>query len=190
VTLRRLAAALIFVVLLVLTFTRAAPPSRADSYGKGSDWCAAEASTGAFLEFWSTDILIDRYRFETIALTHDQTIALCQTGPLYNEYSSGQVRKVVSPRASPQPLTFDLIQREDPKVDTSPPSALVGRVPDGTTAVRVTLADGRTVDATVGKGLWLLWPEPGGTPVVIEALDAAGASLGLLADPNGLVSTR
>lgn len=63
---------------------------------------------------------------------------------------------------------------------------LVGRVPTGSTTVRVHAGDGAEVVAAVGNGYYLAWLTGPAMPVRIDALDASGHLLQRLEDPNGI----
>ena len=63
---------------------------------------------------------------------------------------------------------------------------LVGRVPTGSTTVRVDAGDGAEVVAAVGNGYYLAWLTGPAMPVRIDALDASGHLLQRLGDPNGI----
>jgi len=135
---------------------------------------------------WQVAVEVDHTLLSSLALTSGQKIAVCQGGKNNQDEWHGAGKAVTSQATTPQALTYAAMVRDDPSASVSPPSALAGRVPDGTARVRVVLAGGATVDAALGGGLWLAWPVPADEPVAVEALDSSGAVLGRIADPAGV----
>jgi hypothetical protein len=68
----------------------------------------------------------------------------------------------------------------------SAPPILVGRLPPGTTSVRLVFADGSHELATIGGNIWLAWLQTTREPTRIEALDESGATISHLEDVNGI----
>jgi hypothetical protein len=147
------------------------------------------SSSGQDMSGWQVAVEIDHADASVVALTSGADIALCQTYRTSDGsagFSSTDVGQSRYPAASPAVLTYITTQGKTP----DQPSLLVGRVPPATTDVRLAFADGSTQAAQIGAGLWVAWLAVPATPTKIEALDAAGAVIGRLEDPNGIRPTQ
>lgn len=146
---------------------------------------AVAACTDALGSGWQVAVEVDRADSSTLALVSGESIATCQTGKNAERTSFDNTATGVGLHPITSSPALSYLTRAGPDDKTS---FLVGRVPPGTSAVRVAFADGSEQRAVLGGGLWLAWLEQpaDATPVAIEALDAAGTVISRLADADGI----
>ena len=145
---------------------------------------ASAAKGGQTLAFgWHVAVETDRPQGSAILFTSGADTLVC----FVSRFKDGSLAVVSSglgghPGDTRTGLTLDSGMRSP----TREPDILVGRVPSGTVTVRVSAGD-RTEDmAAVANGYWLAWLTVPMVPVRIDALDATGAQLQRLEDPNGI----
>jgi len=185
------AAALLGAVLLLAacgSSAATAPPPHATA----AEACLAAAGSATDGGAWQVAVEADRADASALALVSRSDIAICRTGRTNDGAGFGNTTAGVdeSPVVTPQVLTYgSAIATTD-----GSPSILVGRVPPGTSAVRLGFGDGseqaaslgRTGEPSLGPGIWLAWLPTAAVPTSIEALDASGAVIARLADTSGV----
>ena len=164
-------------IALVVAGCGAATPSETPPYPTAAAACQAHASG------WPVDVEVDHADSSALALVSAGSIALCLAYRDGSGFGTTSVGIGGHPAPSPVVLSYLTSQTAGHEV------ILVGRFPPGAEAVRLTLADGSTHDASLGKGLWLAWLSTDSEPTLIEALDASGTTLDRLADPNPIEPT-
>jgi hypothetical protein len=135
---------------------------------------------------WQVAVKVDREAGSTLALTSGDSIATCQTWA--NAERTDYVVTVTGVGLHPTPSqpALSYLTGGESGGNTI---FLVGRVPPSASAVRVHLADGSQQEAVLGGDLWLAWLEQPGEPTGIEALDASGAVITEIVDPDGIHPT-
>jgi hypothetical protein len=132
---------------------------------------------------WHVAVEMDRPEGSAILFVSGGDALLC----FVSRSSGGSLGGVESGsgglRVSGPGLTLDL-GMGTPKAQVQ--DLLTGRVPTGTTTVKVSAATGAEDVAAVANGYYLAWLTVPAVPVQIDALDSSGHLLQRLADPNGL----
>ncbi len=146
---------------------------------------AVGACTEALGDGWQVAVEMDRNDSSVLALVWDDSVATCQTWSDAARTDFGNTVTSVGrhPAGAPGALSYLTSSRTGRLAPF-----LVGRVPPSASAVRVSFADGSALDASVGGGVWLAWPDrPSATePTLIKALDRSGSLISQLADPDGI----
>lgn len=171
-------------LLLVVAAIVAACSPDATRAETAPEFCqAALADDG----YWTTAVQLGGDKNGAMALVSGERVAGCRfLESARSGERHGTTQWAETPAASPQTLTYSVMLPLDETSDSSLAVVMTGRAPDGAALVRIVDVDGETSDATVGSGIWLAWLQRPAMPVVIEALDASGAVIGRIADPEGL----
>lgn len=139
-----------------------------------------QASTGGQLA-----VELDRADGSVMVFVSGPDLAVCHTTRMTDGTAGLGATDVAQgryPAASPAVLSLE----SGLGVAPAGPTILVGRIPAGTTAVRLTFGDGSREPAAVGNGVWVAWLATPSVPTMVEALDESGGILGQLADPTGI----
>ena len=167
-------------LLLSLAFAGcvASSGSQTPAHATALDACRAAGSTAQLVA-----VEVDRANLSALALTAGAQIATCWAYRDGAGFGSASVGSGFYPVSSPATLSYLTGQ------EAGREAFHVGRYPPGTSKVRVTFVDGTIQEAAIGSGVWLVWVSSTSKPATIEALDASGAPLARLANPNGIEPT-
>jgi hypothetical protein len=129
---------------------------------------------------WHVGVEIDRPEGSAILFASGSDTLLCFVERSADGSLGGVDRTSGGIRDTGPGLTLDLAMGS-PKAPMQ--NIFTGRIPSGTTTVRVTTANGADDTAAVANGYYLAWLAVPAFPLEIDALDAAGHLLQRLADP-------
>jgi hypothetical protein len=149
--------------------------SRTPGHATAVAACRAIAGEG-----WQLAVETDRADTSALALVSGASIDACLTTRTDGDFGTTSLGGGAYPAPSPIGLSYLTSQKAGEQL------ILVGRIPAGAAKVRLTLADGPSQEASLGDGLWLAWVSTTSKPILIEAVDASGATIERIGDPNGV----
>lgn len=145
------------------------------AHATAADACQASAGSG-----WQVAVEIDRGDTSALTLATGASIATCVTTRSGGDYGNTSLGSGTYAMPSPVTLSYVTAQRAGQQF------IVVGRAPSAARGVRVTFADGTSQDASLGSELWMAWAATTRDPVLIEAMDGSGNTIGRISQPNGI----